>query len=283
MTITQTRKDTGAPSTWRADAAVGPRARDRRPVPGTGPVRRAVLRPGPALRLRRRVRAHAGRDARQFHPAAVLRRHRRPAERGLDGRRRRRSRRARAERRGPAARLRRGVVRDPAVRAGRGHVPPGGGQGGPPGRRGQRGRDEPVRGGRQRRLLPGPGAGHPGPDRAGRARHRAVPAARGAHLLRAAAQAPPRVRPAPPGAADRPGPVGPVRGADRDRGAAVRGVLRAEHVHRAVLDPPPARLPRPGGRRADLLPGRRSRPGPCSAAGSRTGSARSAPCSSARR
>ena len=42
--------------------------------------------------------------------------------------------------------LRRGVVRDPAVRAWRGDVPPGGGQGRPAGRRGQRGRDERVRG-----------------------------------------------------------------------------------------------------------------------------------------
>ncbi len=40
-----------------------------------------------------------------------------------------------------------------------------------------------------------PGARHPGADRAGRARHRAVPAAGGADLLRAAAQAPPRGRP----------------------------------------------------------------------------------------
>ena len=48
------------------------------------------------------------------------------------------------------------------------------------------------------------------------------------------------------GAADRPRPVGPVRGPDRDRGAALGGVLRAEHVPRAVLDPrtctPPAAL-----------------------------------------
>ena len=71
---------------------------------------------------------------------------------------------------------------------------PAAGQGRPPGRGRQRRRDEPVRGRRQRRLLPRPGARHPRPDRARPARHRAVPAAGGAHLLRAAAKAPSRDR-----------------------------------------------------------------------------------------
>ena len=45
----------------------------------------------------------------------------------------------------------------------------------------------------------------------------------------------------------RAGPMGAVPGHDRGGDRQVRGVLRGEHVHRAVLDPPPGRQPRPGG------------------------------------
>ena len=93
----------------------------------------------------------------------------------------------------------------------------------------------------------------------------------------------------------RAGPLGAVPGDDRGGDRQVRGVLRGEHVHRAVLDPPPGRQPRPGRRGAGLLPrgrggrdaarradGRPDRAGPCPATrdrhhGARAGRAEALP------
>ena len=149
-----------------ADAAVGARARGRRPVPGAGAasVPYFVLdrHYGYVAASGLTLAATLGSSVPQPFLGVLVDRRTRAGwpGRGRPGR-------ARAERRGPVPRATARCGRDPAVRDRRGHVPPGGGQGRPPGRGGQRRSDEPLRGGRQRRLLPRAGAGHPGPDRLG--------------------------------------------------------------------------------------------------------------------